>query len=132
MIPSCCSPAPGLNQLILLSVPVKLKDYQSAILNFERALEKARLLPSEAAQNGIIAVRGMEEELWATSGREAVIPAGIIQPVMPQKCSLIVGKNLVMIAEGFGNDSKRKQENVGYVAAFLGLLSRTSSLSGLG
>lgn len=46
---------------------MKLKDYQSAILNFERALEKARLLPSEAAQNGIIAVRGMEEELWERS-----------------------------------------------------------------
>ncbi|KAI1230306.1 hypothetical protein IHE44_0010272 [Lamprotornis superbus] len=55
LITSCCSPDPGLNPLISLSVPVKLKDYRSAILNFERALEKAKLVPSEAAQNGIIA-----------------------------------------------------------------------------
>ncbi|NXL13452.1 TTC25 protein, partial [Setophaga kirtlandii] len=41
--------------VLVAQAQVKLKDYQSAILNFERALEKARLLPSEAAQNGIIA-----------------------------------------------------------------------------
>ncbi|NXF24246.1 TTC25 protein, partial [Rhodinocichla rosea] len=41
--------------VLVAQAQVKLKDYQSAILNFERALEKARLVPSEAAQNGIIA-----------------------------------------------------------------------------
>uniref|UniRef100_A0A8C3R5V7 Outer dynein arm-docking complex subunit 4 n=1 Tax=Cyanoderma ruficeps TaxID=181631 RepID=A0A8C3R5V7_9PASS len=34
---------------------MKLKDYPSAVMTFERALEKAKLVPSEAAQNGIIA-----------------------------------------------------------------------------
>uniref|UniRef100_A0A8C3R620 Outer dynein arm-docking complex subunit 4 n=1 Tax=Cyanoderma ruficeps TaxID=181631 RepID=A0A8C3R620_9PASS len=38
---------------------MKLKDYPSAVMTFERALEKAKLVPSEAAQNGIIAVRGL-------------------------------------------------------------------------
>ncbi|XP_038018764.1 tetratricopeptide repeat protein 25 isoform X2 [Motacilla alba alba] len=41
--------------VLVAQAQVKLKDYQSAILNFERALEKAKLVPSEAAQNGIIA-----------------------------------------------------------------------------
>uniref|UniRef100_A0A8C9MWT5 Outer dynein arm-docking complex subunit 4 n=1 Tax=Serinus canaria TaxID=9135 RepID=A0A8C9MWT5_SERCA len=45
--------------VLVAQAQVKLKDYQSAILNFEKALEKARLVPSEAAQNGIIAVRGL-------------------------------------------------------------------------
>ncbi|KAF2979061.1 hypothetical protein EK904_012389 [Melospiza melodia maxima] len=41
--------------VLVAQAQVKLKNYPSAILNFERALEKARLLPSETAQNGIIA-----------------------------------------------------------------------------
>ncbi|NXQ41623.1 TTC25 protein, partial [Catharus fuscescens] len=41
--------------VLVAQAQVKLKDYRSAILNFERALEKAKLVPSEAAQNGIIA-----------------------------------------------------------------------------
>ncbi|XP_041318896.1 outer dynein arm-docking complex subunit 4 isoform X1 [Pyrgilauda ruficollis] len=41
--------------VLVAQAQVKLKDYRSAILNFERALEKARLVPSESAQNGIIA-----------------------------------------------------------------------------
>ncbi|NWU41949.1 TTC25 protein, partial [Hylia prasina] len=41
--------------VLVAQAQVKLKDYPSAILTFERALEKARLVPSEAAQNGIIA-----------------------------------------------------------------------------
>ncbi|NXI20564.1 TTC25 protein, partial [Irena cyanogastra] len=41
--------------VLVAQAQVKLKDYQSAIMNFERALEKAKLVPSEAAQNGIIA-----------------------------------------------------------------------------
>ncbi|NXI03272.1 TTC25 protein, partial [Pachycephala philippinensis] len=41
--------------VLVAQAQVKLKDYRSAIMNFERALEKARLVPSEAAQNGIIA-----------------------------------------------------------------------------
>ncbi|NXU45051.1 TTC25 protein, partial [Drymodes brunneopygia] len=40
--------------VLVAQAQVKLKDYRSAILNFERALEKAKLVPSEAAQNGII------------------------------------------------------------------------------
>ncbi|NWV41674.1 TTC25 protein, partial [Grantiella picta] len=41
--------------VLVAQAQVKMKDYRSAIMNFERALEKAKLLPSEAAQNGIIA-----------------------------------------------------------------------------
>ncbi|NXN82829.1 TTC25 protein, partial [Bombycilla garrulus] len=41
--------------VLVAEAQVKLKDYRSAILTFERALEKAKLVPSEAAQNGIIA-----------------------------------------------------------------------------
>ncbi|KAM6993693.1 outer dynein arm-docking complex subunit 4 [Passerculus sandwichensis] len=41
--------------VLVAQAQVKLKNYPSAILNFERALEKARLMPSETAQNGIIA-----------------------------------------------------------------------------
>ncbi|NXV00568.1 TTC25 protein, partial [Cettia cetti] len=41
--------------VLVAQAQVKLKDYPSAILTFERALEKARLVPSEAAQNAIIA-----------------------------------------------------------------------------
>ncbi|NWI06546.1 TTC25 protein, partial [Tichodroma muraria] len=41
--------------VLVAQAQVKLKDYRSAILNFERALEKAKLVPNEAAQNGIIA-----------------------------------------------------------------------------
>ncbi|NXO64639.1 TTC25 protein, partial [Phainopepla nitens] len=41
--------------VLMAQAQVKLKDYQSAILTFERALEKAKLVPSEAAQNGIVA-----------------------------------------------------------------------------
>ncbi|XP_039553116.1 outer dynein arm-docking complex subunit 4 isoform X5 [Passer montanus] len=41
--------------VLVAQAQVKLKDYRAAILNFERALEKARLVPSESAQNGIIA-----------------------------------------------------------------------------
>ncbi|KAF4787492.1 hypothetical protein TURU_170275 [Turdus rufiventris] len=45
--------------VLVAQAQVKLKDYRSAILNFERALDKAKLVPSEAAQKGIIAVRGL-------------------------------------------------------------------------
>ncbi|NXS26127.1 TTC25 protein, partial [Pomatostomus ruficeps] len=41
--------------VLVAEAQVKLKDHRSAIMNFERALEKAKLVPSEAAQNGIIA-----------------------------------------------------------------------------
>ncbi|NWX57268.1 TTC25 protein, partial [Promerops cafer] len=41
--------------VLVAQAQVKLKDFRSAIMTFERALEKARLVPSEAAQNGIIA-----------------------------------------------------------------------------
>ncbi|NXC05413.1 TTC25 protein, partial [Orthonyx spaldingii] len=41
--------------VLVAQAQVKLEDYRSAILNFERALDKAKLVPSEAAKNGIIA-----------------------------------------------------------------------------
>ncbi|NXM74481.1 TTC25 protein, partial [Serilophus lunatus] len=45
-----------LNATVLVAqAQVKLEDYRSAILNFERALEKAKLVPDQAAQNTIIA-----------------------------------------------------------------------------
>ncbi|NXO32276.1 TTC25 protein, partial [Cisticola juncidis] len=40
--------------VLVAQAQVKLKDYPSAILSFERALEKAKLVPSEDAQNAII------------------------------------------------------------------------------
>ncbi|XP_051650576.1 outer dynein arm-docking complex subunit 4 [Manacus candei] len=41
--------------VLVAQAQVKLKDYRSAILNFEKALEKAKLVPDQAAQNTIIA-----------------------------------------------------------------------------
>ncbi|XP_066192677.1 outer dynein arm-docking complex subunit 4 [Sylvia atricapilla] len=41
--------------VLVAQAQVKLKDYPSAIMTFERALEKAKLVPSEAAQHAIIA-----------------------------------------------------------------------------
>ncbi|KFP71786.1 Tetratricopeptide repeat protein 25, partial [Acanthisitta chloris] len=41
--------------MLVAQAQVKLKDYRSAIVSFERALEKAKLLSSEAAQSTIIA-----------------------------------------------------------------------------
>ncbi|NWW75772.1 TTC25 protein, partial [Climacteris rufus] len=41
--------------VLVAQAQVKLKDYRSAIMNFERALEKAKLVANEAAQNSIIA-----------------------------------------------------------------------------
>ncbi|NXK70248.1 TTC25 protein, partial [Sylvietta virens] len=41
--------------VLVAQAQVKLKNYPSAIMTFERALEKAKLVPSEVAQNGIIA-----------------------------------------------------------------------------
>ncbi|NXE95691.1 TTC25 protein, partial [Menura novaehollandiae] len=40
--------------VLVAQAQVKLEDYRSAIMNFERALEKAKLVPNEAAQRGII------------------------------------------------------------------------------
>ncbi|NXL59146.1 TTC25 protein, partial [Chordeiles acutipennis] len=40
--------------ILVAQAQVKLKDYQSAIMSFERALEKAKLIHNEAAQKAII------------------------------------------------------------------------------
>ncbi|NXG05954.1 TTC25 protein, partial [Sakesphorus luctuosus] len=40
--------------VLVAQAQVKLRDYGSAILNFERALQKARLVPDQEAQNTII------------------------------------------------------------------------------
>ncbi|XP_072742141.1 outer dynein arm-docking complex subunit 4 [Ciconia boyciana] len=40
--------------VLVAQAQVKLKDYQSAIMNFEKALEKAKLIHNEAAQKAII------------------------------------------------------------------------------
>ncbi|NXF13032.1 TTC25 protein, partial [Smithornis capensis] len=40
--------------VLVAQTQVKLKDYRSAIMNFERALEKAKLVPDQAAQRSII------------------------------------------------------------------------------
>ncbi|NXA09282.1 TTC25 protein, partial [Sapayoa aenigma] len=40
--------------VLVAQAQVKLQDYRSAIMNFERALEKAKLVPDQAAQNTII------------------------------------------------------------------------------
>ncbi|KGL87514.1 Tetratricopeptide repeat protein 25, partial [Charadrius vociferus] len=40
--------------VLVAQAQVKLKDYRSAILNFEKALEKAKLIHNEAAQKAII------------------------------------------------------------------------------
>lgn len=50
----------GSNRCFHLFDTEKLKDYRSAIANFEKALEKAKLVHSAAAQQAIIAVSGAE------------------------------------------------------------------------
>ncbi|KFP20720.1 Tetratricopeptide repeat protein 25, partial [Egretta garzetta] len=40
--------------VLVAQAQVKLKDYQSAIMNFEKALEKAKLIHNEAAQKAIV------------------------------------------------------------------------------
>ncbi|NXX13272.1 TTC25 protein, partial [Podargus strigoides] len=44
--------------VLVAQAQVKLKDYWSAIINFEKALEKAKLIHNEAAQKAIITVSG--------------------------------------------------------------------------
>lgn len=42
-----------------MSLTEKLKDYRSAIMNFEKALEKAKLVHDDPAQKAIITVSGL-------------------------------------------------------------------------
>ncbi|NXQ98072.1 TTC25 protein, partial [Sagittarius serpentarius] len=44
--------------VLVAQAQVKLKDYRSAIVNFEKALEKAKLIHNEAAQKAIIIALG--------------------------------------------------------------------------
>ncbi|KFR11669.1 Tetratricopeptide repeat protein 25, partial [Opisthocomus hoazin] len=44
--------------VLVAQAQVKLKDYQSAIMNFEKALEKAKLVHNEAAQKAIVTAFG--------------------------------------------------------------------------
>uniref|UniRef100_A0A663MLZ2 Tetratricopeptide repeat protein n=1 Tax=Athene cunicularia TaxID=194338 RepID=A0A663MLZ2_ATHCN len=44
--------------VLVAQAQVRLKDYWSAIRNFEKALEKAKLVHDEAAQRAVIAVSG--------------------------------------------------------------------------
>lgn len=59
-----------------MSITVKLKDYRSAILNFEKALEKAKLIHKEDAQKAIISVSkwavAKRREAWGSISKLAV------------------------------------------------------------
>ncbi|XP_074117643.1 outer dynein arm-docking complex subunit 4 isoform X1 [Sminthopsis crassicaudata] len=67
-----------LNASVLVAqAQVKLKDYEAAVSNFEKALERAKLVHNNEAQNAIISAlddanKGIIEELRATRGAETV------------------------------------------------------------
>ncbi|KAM9004773.1 tetratricopeptide repeat protein 25 isoform X2 [Sarcophilus harrisii] len=67
-----------LNASVLVAqAQVKLKDYEAAVSNFEKALERAKLVHNNEAQNAIISAlddanKGIIEELRATRGSETV------------------------------------------------------------
>ncbi|NWV72964.1 TTC25 protein, partial [Dasyornis broadbenti] len=80
--------------VLVAQAQVKLKDYRSAIMNFERALEKAKLLPSEAAQNGIIVAldnvsKSFIEELNKGNKAEAV-PSHKDHPISSENIKIII------------------------------------------
>ncbi|PKU29141.1 tetratricopeptide repeat protein hypothetical protein [Limosa lapponica baueri] len=50
--------------VLVAQAQVKLRSYQSAIMNFEKALEKAKLIHDEAAQKAIIIVSGSLRRGW--------------------------------------------------------------------
>ncbi|XP_035424320.1 outer dynein arm-docking complex subunit 4 isoform X2 [Cygnus atratus] len=61
--------------VLVAQVQVKLKDYRSAIMNFEKALEKAKLVHDDAAQKAIIIIMisAMKTQMMTTlrrTGRE--------------------------------------------------------------
>ncbi|XP_068923792.1 outer dynein arm-docking complex subunit 4 isoform X1 [Petaurus breviceps papuanus] len=65
-----------LNASVLVAqAQVKLKDYEAAVSNFEKALERAKLVHNNEAQNAIISAlddanKGIIEELRATRGSD--------------------------------------------------------------
>ncbi|XP_043820473.1 outer dynein arm-docking complex subunit 4 isoform X2 [Dromiciops gliroides] len=67
-----------LNASVLVAqAQVKLKDYEAAVSNFEKALERAKLVHNNEAQNAIISAlddanKGIIEELRATRNSENV------------------------------------------------------------
>ncbi|NWQ61569.1 TTC25 protein, partial [Neopipo cinnamomea] len=65
--------------VLVAQAQVKLKDYRSAILNFERALEKAKLVPDQAAQNTIIVALDKVSKSYikqlSKGGKEATVPS---------------------------------------------------------
>ncbi|XP_064492381.1 outer dynein arm-docking complex subunit 4 [Pseudopipra pipra] len=65
--------------VLVAQAQVKLKDYRSAILNFEKALEKAKLVPDQAAQNTIIAALDKVSKSYikqlSKGGEEETVPS---------------------------------------------------------
>ncbi|XP_032567388.1 tetratricopeptide repeat protein 25 isoform X2 [Chiroxiphia lanceolata] len=65
--------------VLVAQAQVKLKDYRSAILNFEKALEKAKLVPDQAAQNTIIVALDKVSKSYikqlSKGGKEATVPS---------------------------------------------------------
>ncbi|XP_027603806.2 tetratricopeptide repeat protein 25 [Pipra filicauda] len=65
--------------VLVAQAQVKLKDYRSAILNFEKALEKAKLVPDQAAQNTIIAALDKVSKSYikqlSKGGKEVTVPS---------------------------------------------------------
>ncbi|XP_027751842.1 tetratricopeptide repeat protein 25 [Empidonax traillii] len=64
--------------VLVAQAQVKLKDYRSAILNFESALEKAKLVPDQAAQNTILVALDKVSKSYikqlSEGGKEATVP----------------------------------------------------------
>ncbi|XP_017940115.3 tetratricopeptide repeat protein 25 [Manacus vitellinus] len=65
--------------VLVAQAQVKLKDYRSAILNFEKALEKAKLVPDQAAQNTIIVALDKVSKSYikqlSKGGKEETVPS---------------------------------------------------------
>lgn len=60
---------------------VNLKNYWSAIITFEKALEKATFIRNEAAQDAIIIVSGLlqrGEKLGAAPGSQMELSSGVL------------------------------------------------------
>ncbi|KAJ7423390.1 Tetratricopeptide repeat protein 25 [Pitangus sulphuratus] len=64
--------------VLVAQAQVKLKDYRSAILNFESALQKAKLVPDQAAQNTILAALDKVSKSYikwlSIGGEEVTVP----------------------------------------------------------
>ncbi|NWV06291.1 TTC25 protein, partial [Ptilonorhynchus violaceus] len=100
--------------VLVAQAQVKLKDYRSAITNFERALEKAKLVPNEAAQNGIIAAldnvsKSFIEELNKSS-KEATVSSDKDRPTSSENINTVTEKEREGEKQHTGNQDEKPKE----------------------